>query len=70
MVFNTALSGIQSSSKDLEVIGNNIANASTVGFKGSRSEFADIYTSNANSSTSVGGGVKISRVSQNFATVI
>ncbi|MGL6030140.1 MAG: flagellar basal body protein, partial [Legionella sp.] len=32
MVFNTALSGLQASSRDLDVIGNNIANSATVGF--------------------------------------
>jgi flagellar hook protein FlgE len=67
MVFNTALSGIQSSSKDLEIIGNNIANSTTIGFKGSRAEFADIFTQNG-SNSSVGGGVRMSRVHQSFAT--
>ncbi|KTD59915.1 flagellar hook protein FlgE [Legionella shakespearei] len=70
MVFNTALSGIQASSKDLDVIGNNIANSATIGFKGSRAEFADIYTYNAygTGNVAVGGGVKLSRVHQSFAT--
>lgn len=70
MVFNTALSGIQASSKDLDVIGNNIANSATVGFKGSRAEFADIYTYNSygTGNVAVGGGVKLSRVHQSFAT--
>ncbi|CAM2786917.1 flagellar hook protein FlgE [Legionella worsleiensis] len=70
MVFNTALSGIQASSKDLEVIGNNIANSATIGFKGSRAEFADIYTFGAYGAgnTAVGNGVKLSRVHQSFAT--
>ncbi|HAT1596308.1 TPA: flagellar hook protein FlgE [Legionella pneumophila] len=70
MVFNTALSGIQASTRDLEVIGNNIANSATIGFKGSRAEFADIYSSSAYGSggNAVGGGVKLSRVHQSFAT--
>ena len=70
MVFNTALSGIQASTKDLDVIGNNIANSATVGFKGARAEFADIYTYSAygTGSSSVGSGVKLSRVHQSFAT--
>lgn len=33
MSFNIALSGLQASSQDLSVISNNIANASTIGFK-------------------------------------
>ena len=36
MGFNQGLSGLNSATKDLDVIGNNIANTSTVGFKASR----------------------------------
>ena len=36
MAFNTGLSGLRAASVDLDVTGNNIANASTVGFKGSK----------------------------------
>ena len=71
MSFNTALSGIQAASNALDVTGNNIANSATVGFKGSRAEFADIYNYNAfggTSSTAIGGGVSLSRVNQSFAT--
>lgn len=68
MVFNTALSGIQASTKDLDVIGNNIANSATIGFKGSRAEFADVFTASGSSRTSVGNGVMLSRVHQSFAT--
>ena len=47
MPFRTALSGLNASSAELRVIGNNVANASTTGFKQSRAEFADIFaTSN------------------------
>ncbi|CEG56608.1 flagellar hook protein FlgE [Legionella fallonii] len=69
MSFNTALSGIQAASSALDVTGNNIANAATVGFKGSRAEFADIYNTNAYgaSANAIGGGVSLSRVSQSFA---
>jgi flagellar hook protein FlgE len=38
---NTAASGLGVSSGSLEVIGDNIANMNTVGFKGTRAEFAD-----------------------------
>ncbi|BCA95143.1 flagellar hook protein FlgE [Legionella antarctica] len=70
MSFNTGLGGIQAASKALDVTGNNIANSSTVGFKRSRAEFADVYNYNAYgvSRTAVGGGVSLSRVSQSFAT--
>ena len=53
MAFNIGLSGIRAASTDLEVTGNNVANASTVGFKESRAEFADVYTS-----TLLGTGLK------------
>jgi flagellar hook protein FlgE len=65
MPFRTALSGLNASSADLRVIGNNIANASTTGFKKSRTEFADIFASS--SSNAIGTGVKIASVSQQFS---
>lgn len=68
MPFNTALSGLQASSSELTVIGNNIANASTTGFKESRAEFADIYANSAFgvAGTAIGAGVLLSKVSQQF----
>lgn len=67
MGFNVGLSGLQAASQRLNVIGNNIANASTVGFKSSRAEFADIYSSNGGtSSTNIGNGVRLSMVRQSF----
>ena len=43
MAFNIGLSGLRAATKDLNVTGNNIANAGTAGFKQSRAEFADVY---------------------------
>ena len=43
MPFRIALSGLNAASSELRVIGNNVSNASTTGFKKSRAEFADIY---------------------------
>ena len=43
MSYNIALSGLTATSQDLNTISNNIANQSTVGFRGGRSEFAAIY---------------------------
>ena len=40
MAFSTAISGIKAAQANLDVISNNIANASTVGFKASRAQFA------------------------------
>jgi flagellar hook protein FlgE len=67
MSFNIALSGIQAASSDLNIIGNNIANASTTGFKESRAEFADVYASLLGASdTTTGSGVRLQKVSQQF----
>lgn len=68
MVYGIAISGIQAASKNLEVTGNNIANASTIGFKRSRAEFADIYSAGSfgGGRFAIGSGVKLSRVQQLF----
>ncbi len=68
MAFTTALSGLNAASNNLAVTGNNIANASTVGFKKSRSEFVDVYASSLGgvSSTTPGAGVRVSNVAQQF----
>lgn len=68
MPFNTALSGLKAASADLKVTGNNIANASTTGFKESRVEFSDVYAKNilGTGSTMTGSGVKLQRVRQQF----
>ena len=68
MSFQQGLSGLNVMSKNLDVIGNNIANASTVGAKSSRAEFADLY---ANALSGAGGspvgiGVQMATVAQQF----
>ncbi len=60
MSFNTALSGIKAASSDLGIIGNNIANSATTGFKSSRAEFADVFTS-------IGQGVRVQTAAQQFS---
>ena len=67
MSFNIGLSGMRAASKDLNVTGNNIANAGTAGFKQSRAEFADVYASNMGiGKNPVGSGVQLANVSQQF----
>ena len=67
MGFQQGLSGLNASSKSLEVIGNNIANANTYGAKASRAEFADIYANTlGGSKNSVGLGVSVAAVAQQF----
>lgn len=65
MVFGTAVSGIQAAASDMEVIGNNVANAASTGFKRSRAEFADVYAAGGGS-LSIGGGTRLTRVQQLF----
>ncbi len=69
MPFRIALSGLNSASAELGVVSNNIANASTTGFKKSRTEFADIFSvaNLGNVSTAIGSGVSVSRVAQQFS---
>jgi len=68
MSFNTALSGLQAATVDLSVTSNNIANVATTGFKFSRAEFADLFEVSpfGNTPTSVGSGVQVASVSQQF----
>ncbi|WP_150300390.1 flagellar hook protein FlgE [Pseudomonas profundi] len=68
MSFNTGLSGIRAAASELNVTGNNIANAGTVGFKGSRAEFADVYAASVlgTGSNAMGSGVITGDVAQLF----
>lgn len=68
MSFRTSLSGLDAAATDLSVVGNNIANASTTGFKGSRAEFVDVFatTFSGVSGNTPGSGVRVSSVSQQF----
>ncbi len=68
MTFNTALSGLRAANTDLEVTGNNIANASTTGFKRSRAEFGDVYANSlvGSGSNKPGSGVLVNAISQQF----
>lgn len=68
MTFNTALSGLRAANTDLEVTGNNIANASTTGFKRSRTEFGDVYANSlvGGGSNSSGSGVLVGDIAQQF----
>lgn len=68
MAFTTALSGLNAASNNLAVTGNNIANANTTGFKRSRSEFADVYSTSVGGVSKVqpGSGVRVANVAQQF----
>src|SRR3712207_4233139 len=68
MGFQSGLSGLNASAKNIDIIGNNVANANTVGYKGSRAVFADVYASSlaGAGSSNIGIGVKVSAVQQEF----
>lgn len=62
MGFGQGLSGLRAQSQKLDVIGNNIANSGTVGFKSSTVSFADVYATSR-----VGLGTSVAAVNQNFS---
>ena len=68
MSFQHGLSGLNASARNLDVIGNNVANAQTVGAKSSRAEFADLYANSLTglSTATSGIGVAVTGVAQQF----
>jgi flagellar hook protein FlgE len=60
----TALSGINGASQGLAVISNNLANSQTTAFKGSRAEFADIFSG---AQSGPGRGVRVDAITQDFS---
>lgn len=68
MSFNSALSGLNAATANLSVTSNNIANANTFGFKGSRAEFANVFAVSpfGLSRNAIGAGVKVAGVTQQF----
>jgi len=68
MSFQQGLSGLNAASKQLEVIGNNVSNANTVGFKQARAEFADVFANSLSGggASQIGIGTKVSNVAQQF----
>ena len=68
MGFQQGLSGLNASSKALDVVGNNIANSGTVGFKTGSAQFADVFAASLNGAgaTPVGIGTKVAAVVQQF----
>jgi len=71
MSFQQGLSGLNASSKNLDVIGHNIANSNTTGFKASRAEFAEMVASaigaGGGGGKNAGIGVETAAIAQQFA---
>lgn len=68
MGFQSGLSGLNVAAKNLDIIGNNVANASTVGYKGSRAIFADVFASSltGGGGGQIGIGAKVGKIQQQF----
>lgn len=68
MSFQQGLSGLNAAAKSLDVIGNNVANASTVGFKASQAHFADVYAASLAGATGLAAGIgtKVSTIATQF----
>ena len=66
MSFQQGLSGLAAAAKNLEIIGNNVANANTVGFKESSAQFGDVFAASVNggsgSNLQVGIGTEVQKV--------
>jgi flagellar hook protein FlgE len=69
MSYQTGLSGLAASSSNLDVIGNNIANANTVGFKQGSAVFSDLYAGSLASAVGqqIGIGTAMAEVQQQFS---
>jgi flagellar hook protein FlgE len=69
MSFQQGLSGLNAASKNLDVIGNNVANTNTVGFKQSQTQFADMFASSLSGGGGMqaGIGVKVAGITQQFS---
>lgn len=61
MGFAQGVSALNASAANLDVIGNNIANAGTIGFKSGGVQFADVYAG-----SKIGLGTQVASVAQNF----
>ncbi|QGU10339.1 flagellar hook-basal body complex protein [Leclercia sp. J807] len=62
MAFSQAVSGLNAAATNLDVIGNNIANSATYGFKSGSASFADMFAG-----SKVGLGVKVAGITQDFS---
>jgi len=66
--FQTGLSGLNASAKNLDVIGNNVANSGTVGFKSAQAQFADMFAASLSGAgaSQIGIGTRLATVAQQF----
>ncbi len=62
----TGVSGLINNGEAMNVIGNNISNVNTIGFKTGRTLFSDMLSSNIGNNSQIGRGVKIEKVDNVF----
>ena len=71
MSFSSSLSGLNANQQQLNVIGNNLANLNTIGYKSSNVSFADLVSQSVGGSSvnpmQVGLGVTTGSISPNFS---
>jgi flagellar hook protein FlgE len=63
----TGVSGLLANAEGINVIGNNLANINTVGFKGSRMLFSDALSTSIGNNSQIGHGVQIQKVDNLFS---
>lgn len=64
----TGVSGLLNNGEAMNVIGNNLANVNTVGFKYGRTLFSDMLSSTIGNGSQVGRGVQMQKVENVFGT--
>ncbi|OGT98935.1 MAG: flagellar biosynthesis protein FlgE [Geobacteraceae bacterium GWB2_52_12] len=62
----TGVSGLLANAEGINVIGNNLANVNTVGFKGGRMLFSDLLSANIGNDSQIGRGTQIQKVENIF----
>jgi flagellar hook protein FlgE len=63
----TGVSGLLTNGAAMNVIGNNISNVNTVGYKDANSVFSDMLSTSIGNNSQVGSGVKMQSVSSMFS---
>ena len=72
--FYSSLSGLNANANALSVIGNDLSNLNTIGYKGSAASFQDLFAASVGATSSqgngnpiqIGLGTKLAAISQNF----
>ena len=62
----TGVSGLLANAEGINVIGNNLANVNTVGFKSGRMLFSDVLSANIGNNSQIGRGTQIQKVDNIF----